>query len=180
MTGTTTPSRTGRGSRMRRLLHHACGALPSLAETLMGGLLWAACMAGSATLDLWFRHWETPGKVGAVAALFAAGGALGFPTGLFLARLIDRGKRAEARFAAAFLCLAMATIGSSAAIYVLVYRSYYATWHADAFTVTWVFQWIFTAAGALAQFAAFGLRLYVPFGFAALTLAALWFARKPR
>lgn len=137
-------------------------------------------MATSAAFDLWFRAWQTTPKIGAIALLFAVGGALGFPLGLFLARLLGPAGRREGRIALFFLSLSIATIATTSATYILVYRSYYATWHADPFTTTWAFQWAFTAAGALAQFAAFGLRLYFPVGFAALLAASFWFGSKPR
>jgi hypothetical protein len=154
--------------------------LPSAIEAFAGGLAWAALMAASAAFDLWSRAWQTSPKIEAIALLFAVGGALGFPLGLFLARFLAPTGRREARIALSFLCLSIATIGATSATYILVYRSYYATWHADPFTMTWAFQWMFTAAGALAQFAAFGLRLYFPLGFAALLAASFWFGSKPR
>lgn len=154
-------------------------ALPSSRTVLAGMPLWGLVMGASAMLGLWVRAWETPSALWAVVALFAAGGALAFPVGLCLARLVSP-RRRESRFAATFLALAVATIGLTSGLYVLVYRTYYATWHADAFTITWVFQQIFTTLGALGQFAVLGLRLYFPVGFAALVGAALLFSRPPR
>ena len=155
-------------------------ALPSGPVALGGTLAWAAVMGASAGLGLWLRAWETQDKIVAVVTLFAGSGALAFVPGLSLARLAAGGKPRGAAFAAVFLGLAVATIGFTAAIYALVYRSYYAAWHADAFTVTWVFQQIFTTLGALGQFAVLGLRLYFPLGFAALVAAGLLFSRRPR
>lgn len=167
------PGRTGPAARLR-------AALPGPTVAIGGSLAWAVLMGTSAALGLWLRAWETQDRIVAVVALFAAGGALGFVPGLFLARLVAAGKPRGAAFAAVFLGLALATIGLTAAIYALVYRSYYAAWHADAFTVTWAFQQVFTTLGALGQFAVLGLRLYFPVGFAALVAAALLFSRPPR
>jgi hypothetical protein len=165
--------RTGPAARLRT-------ALPSWPVALVGSLAWAVLMGASAALGLALRAWETGDLIVAVVALFAAGGAAGFAPGLFLARLAAGGKPRGAAFAAVFLGLSLATIGFTAAIYALVYRSYYAAWHADAFTITWMFQQLFTTLGALGQFAVLGLRLYFPLGFAALVAAGLLFSRPPR
>ncbi len=155
-------------------------AIPGWPVALGGSLVWAVLMAASAALGLWLRAWETGDRIVAVVALFAGGGAVGFAPGLVLARLAAGEKPRGAAFAAVFLGLSLATIGFTAAIYALVYRSYYAAWHADAFTITWVFQQVFTTLGALGQFAVLGLRLYFPLGFAALLAAAVLFSRPPR
>lgn len=161
------------GSRIR-------AALPGPAVALGGSLAWAILMGASAGLGLWFREWQTADRVAAVAALFAAGGVVGFVPALALAKLVAGKKPRTAAFAATFLALSIATIGFTSAIYVLIYRSYYATWHADAFTITWMFQQVFTTAGALGQFAVMGLGLFFPLGFAALIVASLVFSRASR
>lgn len=155
-------------------------ALPSLPVALGGSFCWAVLMGASAALGLWLRAWETTDRIVAVVTLFAAGGAIGFAPGLYLARLAAADKPRGAAFAAVFLGLSIATIAVTSALYVLLYRAYYAAWHADAFTVTWMFQQLFTTLGALAQFAVLGLRLYFPIGFAALVAASLVFSRPPR
>jgi hypothetical protein len=165
---------------VQRLASHARQALPSASTALMGAIAWAGVMAGNAAFGVWLRNWEAGSKILSVAGLFAAGGALGFPLGLFIARLAGTGKRPETAFAAALLGFSVATIGITAAIFALIYRSYYAAWHDDTFSVLWFFQFGFTTLGALGQFAVLGLRLYFPFGFVALLVLSLWFARKPR
>lgn len=110
--------------------------------------------------------------------MFAAGAAIAFPIGCAVAQFIAGPRRFEVRFAAAFLAFTTATIAVTAAFYVFDYRDYYATWHADALTITWAYQQIFTTAGALVQFAFSGIRLYFPVGFLALLAASYWFARR--
>lgn len=161
------------GSALRAAAPHWRIALP-------GGVLWAAMMATSAAFNVWRDGWQTGDKILELAVVFAIGALIAFPIGLLLARLVSQNGRAEARFAAAFIALALATIGITAGLYALQYRFYYARWHADVFTVTWALQFAFTTLGAFAQFAVSGVRMYFPFGFAALFLAALWFARRPR
>jgi hypothetical protein len=166
----------GRG-RFRDAMRHA---LPSLSIALFGALAWASAMGLSALVSLLLDHWETPAKIRLVALLFAAGGALSFPVALFFARLVSAGRSGETAFAAAFVSLLVFTVAFTAGVFSLQYRFYYAEWHAPAFSVTWAFQFVFTGAGALVQFAVLGLRLYFPIGFVALFAASLWFASQPR
>jgi hypothetical protein len=155
-------------------------ALPSPGAALFGALLWAAAMGVSALVNLLLDHWETPAKIRFVSLLFAAGGALAFPAGLFMARLVSLGRYWEVALAAAFVSLLASTIGFTGGLFALQYRSYYAEWHAPAFTVMWVFEFVFTVLTALYQFVVLGVRLYFPLGFIALSAASIWFARQQR
>ncbi|MER8368965.1 hypothetical protein [Mesorhizobium sp. M0306] len=165
-----------RYSALRRLRR----ALPSLRAAFAGALLWATAMGASALLNLLQYDWETPAKIRFVSLLYAAGGALAFPIGLFLARLVSLGRHWEIALAAAFVCLLAATIACTGGLFGLQYRSYYVQWHAPVFTITWVFQFVFTMLTALYQFVVLGIRLYFPLGFIALAVASVWFARQQR
>lgn len=153
-------------------------ALPAPGVALAGSALWAANMGASALLWLLRADWQTGANMREVVLLFALGGLLAFAPGLWLARLAsgDRTRR-DTAFATGFVFLAAATVGITAGLYGLLYRQYYAEWHAPAFTVVWAIQFAFTVGGALYQFAVLGVRMYFPLGFAALVLAALWFSR---
>ena len=170
-------SRPGPG---HRLIRHARRSLPSFATALAGAACWSIVMALSALAGLWLRGWQTPERFMEIALIFALGAALAFPVGLFVARFIGLGRRAEAAFAAAFLALSLSTLAMTAAIFALDYRQYYATWHDDAFTIRWLYEFAFTTAGAVVQFAVLGARLYFPIGFLALFAAGVWFARTAR
>ena len=137
-------------------------------------------MGSSALLALAMENWETPHAIRTVAILFALGGVAAFPPGLALARFLSHRRQAETAFAAAFLSLAVATIGVTSGLFALEYRLYYAAWHAEAFSRTWFLQFTHTLAAALYQFAVLGLRLFLPLGFAALLLASWLFARRAR
>jgi hypothetical protein len=164
----------------RRFVARLRRSLPPLATVLVGSACWALVMAASALLEVWRDGWQTEAKFATIAMLFGFGAALAFPLGLTSARFVSLGKSAEATFAAHFLGLLLATIGVTGLIFAFDYREYYATWHEEAFTVTWMFQLAFTTLGALIQFAVLGVRLFFPLGFAALFLASLWFARRAR
>ncbi len=153
---------------------------PSLATHLVGAALWAAVMGLSPVACLWVRGWLQSSSIEAVGLVYAIGGGLAFPPALRICYRGARDRGFEGRFAWAFLIFTATTILVTAVVYALDYRSYYAAWHDDALTKTWLIQFGFTTAGALAQFAVTGIRLYFPIGFIGLLAASLWFARQPR
>jgi hypothetical protein len=146
---------------------------------VIGAPLWALAMSASAGLNLWHQVWATRGSVVTLLMLFAAGGLIAFPIGLFVARFLAAGGSRQQAFAAALVAFTLATLGATAAIYALDYRQYYSEWHDSIFTLRWVFELVFTALAALYQFAVLGVRLYFPLGFLALFAVSLWFARLP-
>lgn len=137
-------------------------------------------MGLSAYLGIASRGWQAEEAILRVAAIFAAGGLVAYIPVTMLAALLSRGRHREARLAIHGLGLACATAGTTALLYALVYRSYYAEWHDPAFTTTWFFEFGFTIAGAVYQFLVSGLGLYLPLGLAALFGFAWWNAREPR
>ena len=165
---------------LSRNANHVRRALPGWRAGLLGSLVWGVTMGASALINLMLDNWMTPEKIRTVSLLFAGGGVLAFPLGLFVARLVSLGRGREVAFAAAMVGLAAATIGLTAGLYALQYRSYYAEWHAPVFTLTWGFQLAFTMAVASYQFVVLGIRLYFPLGFIALFAASLWFAQQRR
>lgn len=154
-------------------------ALPDWRLTLVGSTLWAACMTASAATALWMDD-RAPGQgILPIVILFAVGGFLSFAPAVTFARLFDPASR-EARFAAAFLSLVVMTVGITAMIYALHFRFYFAQWHAAPFTIRWAFEFGFTVAAAIYQFAVLGLRLYFPVGLIALFGLSAWLANRSR
>jgi hypothetical protein len=143
-------------------------------------LLWAAATAASAVLNLALDHWATPAKIRIVVMLFAVGGALAFAPGLFAARLLSLGRGPEVAFAAAFVCLLASTVGVTSFVFGLQFRLYFADWHEPVTSHLGLNEFVFTVAAGAIQFFILGVRLYFPFGFAALLLFSLWFARQAR
>lgn len=154
--------------------------MPSPALALAGAVGWGAAMGANAFVPLWLADWASPARIARVSALFALGAAAAFPLGHVLFRLLARRDRAETRFAAAFLAFAVTTAGTTALLYALHYRVYYAQWHGDALSLEWALQLFFTTLGAFFQFSVLGLRLYFPWGAAALVLLSLSYALKAR
>ncbi len=112
--------------------------------------------------------------------IYFAGAAASFPIAIFVARFLSDRRTAETRFAAVFLCLSTVTVGITAILFALIYRNLYAQWHGEFLTVLWTYQFIFTTASALVQFAVIGLRLYFPVGFVFLIATSFWLAASMR
>lgn len=155
-------------------------SLPSLRTAVFGAVVWALAMGASALAHLVIGEWETVERIRYLTLLYAVGGAIAFPIALFAARLLSLGRRDEVAFAAAFVCLSLATVAATSALFALQYRVYYSEWHAPAFSVIWIYQLVFTTLAALYQFAVLGLRFFFPVAFIALFVASAWFVRQPR
>ncbi len=112
-----------------------------------------------------------------ILAVYWAGGAGAWLVALPLARLAARRRGMETRFAAYFALLGLGTVLCTAFVFALDYRVFYAQWHHPFGTRIWLFQLLFTSAGAAYQFLVMGLRLYLPAGLPVLAGASLWLAR---
>ncbi|MGC4025686.1 MAG: hypothetical protein QM744_11365 [Mesorhizobium sp.] len=155
------------------------GSIRHLRVAFAGAPFWALVIAASAYTAPLLRGWQTQEHFARIVAMFGIGGLLAFPLGFYLAKRLAKQRRPEARFAAALLGFALATVAMTALLYVLDYRDYYSEWHEPPFTKIWFKELLVTAAAALYQFAALGMRLFFPVGFCALFAVAVWFVRLP-
>lgn len=155
-------------------------ALPGWRVALVGTPLWAAILVASAVVWLLLAQRFATSQWQAILAIFALGGLLAFPFGLYAARLLAPSAPAGPRFAAAFLCMGLASVLGVAFVFSMQYRLYYAQWHEPFPTIPWFFQLAFTGAGAVYQFAVLGVRMFFPVAFVALFAFSLWHARAPR
>jgi hypothetical protein len=146
---------------------------------LAGSLAWALAMGASAALSLLSRDWQNHDAQVFVVALFGAGAFIAYAPATIIARYLG-GRRAETRFAATMVLLAGATIALTAFFFGTWYRLYYARWHEPAFSIGWTFQYIFTMVAAFYHFLVLGLRMYLPFGLAALLAFSMVQARHRR
>ena len=154
-------------------------ALPSMRLSVLGGLTWALAMGLSAATTMLCRDWALNDNFELIAIIFTLGGFLAFPIALTAFNLTAVGKSSTQRFALAFLALLFATLGATAFVYYLQFRSYYAQWHAPSLSHVWFLQTLFTGASAGYQFAVLGSRFYLPFGLIALFGASYLLAKKP-
>lgn len=154
-----------------------CGRRAAREERVLAPL-WGVLMSLSALGYLLLHGRAGMGQTGLTLAIFAAGGLVAFPVSVFLSAVLSTGRRAEVRFASAFLCLTLVTIGTTAILFALQYRLFFSRWHAPFATRIWFYQFVFTGAGALYQFIVMGIRLYMPFGLPALLAMSFWLARR--
>ncbi|WP_420409651.1 hypothetical protein [Hoeflea sp.] len=147
------------------------------AEALLGAIGWGAAMALSAQASLWLSYGAITSHYWSVTSVFFAGAALAWPLSLSTHRFLAFGRRRQASFAAAFLCLTIFSIAITAVLFAVIYRNFYAQWHGDPFTKLWLVQLVFTSASALYQFAVVGLRMYLPLGAILLFAAAFLLSR---
>jgi len=159
----------------------ASPVFPSLRLHAGGAVVWGLLMAACALASLFMHErWQTF-HLQKLLLLYFAGGAVAWPVALTLARwLTRRHAAAETRFAAHFVLLGVGTIAMTAAVFALQYRLFYAQWHQPFGTRIWAYQFVFTAAGAVYQFAVMGLSLYLPVGLPVLAGASLWLAKTIR
>lgn len=169
-------NRTGLLGRTSRAL---ASAMPDRRTILAGSAVWAVAMGLMAVAKLAWMRWYEPERIAVIALFFAAGGLVAFLPGIYLGRLLSRGRR-DAGFAATFLALGIGTIALTAFLFGLQYRQYYADWHETPLSVVWVFQFIFTVGAAVYQFLVLGTRVYFPLGFLLLVAACLWNVRGMR
>lgn len=155
-------------------------SLPSTGTILAGGPLWGILMALSAATSLYAqdRLWLSADLD--ILGLYFVGGLIGWVLALPFARFCAAGRRPETRFAAWLLWLAIGTIGVTAGLFALQYRSFYSQWHAPFLSRIWVYQLVFTSASAVYQFAVIGLRLFMPLGFMLLIATSAIMARRMR
>jgi hypothetical protein len=137
-------------------------------------VIWAVLMTASAVLSLTLEGWQDRFGIAVVALLFFVSALVAYSPSVLAACLLSERRGLETRFAAHFLMLAAGTVATAAVLNGLWLRSYFAAWHAAPFSIEWTFQFVFTVAGGAYQFALFGMRLYLPLGFAALLAFALW------
>lgn len=153
---------------------------PPLGEWLIGAVLWGLLIALSVTFSAYGLH-RLPGTHRAIVlALYFTGAALGWIAALPLMRFASLARPPETRFAAAFLFLGAGTAALTALLFALHYRQFYAQWHQPFGTLIWFFQFAFTSASAVYQFAVLGIRHYLPFGLILLIGASILHARRSR
>ncbi len=154
--------------------------LPSVGVWFFGSLGWGLAMAASFLLSIHVFGRATGSHDLGLTAVYAGGGLLGWIVALPLIHILTKGRQPQTVLAGWLALLGIVTIGATAGVYALQYRSFYAHWHAPFPSRVWVYQLIFTTAAALYQFAVLGLRHLLPAGFALLIALSILMARRSR
>ena len=156
------------------------GAIPSRSDLLIGAPCWGIEMALSALVALYLRNRLETSHLPTLILLYGFGGMLSWPFMLPFARFFAQGRRVETRFAAFFVALAGGTVAMTAFLFAMDYRIFYSRWHDPFGTVVWAYQFVFTGANAVYQFAVLGLDLFLPAGLACLIVTSLFLAKRMR
>ncbi len=146
-------------------------------ETFGSAVCWGAAMAASAIAALYLRNGLLTSHLTALALVYFFGGALSWPILIPLTRRLIRKRPASARFAAFFLVLSIGTTAMTAFLFAMDYRWFYSRWHAPFGSLVWTFQFLFTGASAVYQFAVLGVTLFLPFGLLCLIAVSAYLAR---
>lgn len=155
-------------------------AKPPIGDFLGGAVLWGLLMMVSAMAALFLRNRLETSHSLDLAVLYFAGGLLSWPFMLPLARFFAYRRHIETRFAAFFVCLTIGTLLMTAFLFSMDYRIFYSRWHAPFGSIIWMYQFVFTGANAVYQFAVLGSRLFLPFGLAFLFAISFGLAKRMR
>ncbi|AYG66392.1 hypothetical protein CCGE531_10575 [Rhizobium sp. CCGE531] len=147
-------------------------------EVFRNAVCWGAAMAASALAALYWRNGLLTSHLPALALVYFFGGALAWPILVPLTRRVTRSRPAGARFAAFFLMLSIGTAAMTAFLFAMDYRWFYSRWHAPFGSLIWTFQFLYTGASAVYQFAILGLPLFLPFGLPCLIAVSAYLARR--
>lgn len=150
-----------------------------LARIVAIALVWALAMAATGAVSLlWTRGWALDAQSRLLIGIFAAGGFCGFAAARLLLGFVPDRWAAARRFSLAFIVIGAGTVGFTALFFALQFLAYFSQWHDDHASQRLVFETVFTILSACYQFLVLGLRLYMPFGFLALTIAAWAYAQR--
>lgn len=165
--GTIVANAAGRGRR----------ALP---RAILFGAVHALEIGAIAYVSLVTRQLGFGTRTDLVIATFVGGAFLGGTLAWAAAAVVAGHRPASARFAAMLIALTLGTAGGIALVYFFKYRSYFAAFHADFGTFSWLVELAFTGASAAYTFIVSGLPLILPLGLVPLLAGAAAFARRPR
>lgn len=150
-----------------------------IAGEAAGSLVWATAMAAVLFLDLGRINGRIDGHLGVLLVIYAAGGAIAFPVSALLTRRAAGTRHPLARLLAAFVILGLVTIAATALVYLL--RDLVLIVHpGDVVRPHVLFDRTLDLAFTLAEFCVLGIRLYFPYGLAALLPGAAWLAWRGR
>ncbi|GAC1041009.1 hypothetical protein thsrh120_10130 [Rhizobium sp. No.120] len=147
-------------------------------EIFAGAIGWGAAMVVSVLAALYLRNGLLTNHFSALTFIYFFGAALSWPALIPLIRRFTRRRPTGARFAAFFLALSIGTVAMTAFLFAMDYRWFYSRWHAPFGSLIWIFQFLFTSASAVYQFAVLGLTLFLPFGLLCLIVVSAYLARQ--
>lgn len=141
--------------------------------------VWGSLMMVSALVALVLEQGRgINAQTGHILAIYFTGAFIAFILARPFLGYANRRLAMPWRFAVALGVLAGLTLGATAGVLALDYRSYYAEWHDSYFSVAWFYQQAYTVLGSTYQYLVIGTRLYWPLGPVFLIATSWWLARK--
>ncbi len=137
-------------------------------------------MAASAVFSLYRLGWRAPDLIWPNAAVYFAGAGLSWPLARYASRLLAPTPGTTRRYAASMAFHAAATVGMTAIIFAFVFRAYFAQWHGEFLSMFWIYNFIFTMAGAVYTFLVLGLPMQLHGFSIALAAYILWIVATKR
>ncbi|MBB6485262.1 hypothetical protein [Rhizobium lusitanum] len=137
-------------------------------------------MTASALAALYLRNDLLTSHLTALALIYFLGGAVSWLVVVPFTRRFADHRPPTTRFAAFFLALSIGTLAMTAFLFAMDYRWFYARWHAPFGSLIWIFQFLFTSASAVYQFAVLGSTLFLPLGLLCLIAASAYLVRHMR
>lgn len=148
-----------------------------MAICLAWAALWAIIVTATVLQYLLASGWAIDATLTPALLPYLAGSFIGGVFGHAIAVRFGVGRPPSVRFAAFFAATAIMTLVFTGFFFFLPQRAYFAQWHADAFSIDWMFQILFTGLGSAYLFMATGLRPLLPWAGAALFIASFLFSR---
>ena len=151
----------------------------SVGRLAITALLWGILVTASACVGLiLMRGWEVDGRTRELLLIVLAGAISGFCLARFLLMWLPQQWQTSQRFAAAFILIGGATVGTTALLFGLQFRLYFAQWHDSEWSKLFWNETIFTILSAVYQYLVLGLRLYIPLGLIGLIALSYGYAKR--
>lgn len=141
------------------------------------GLLWAGWVSLCVGVHFSLNGWTFSDRLVTALILYATGSFVGGVIARYLSVAVCEHSRSTVRFAFHFVSLAVLTLGFVVLLFVLQHRIYFSQWHAEMFTLTWMFQLFFTGLGSVFLFVLTGLKPLLPWGVLGLLVTSFAFSR---
>ena len=154
--------------------------VPSWRVALIGSLAWGLAMSDAAYLALGrITGWLDP-HLPTILVIYFLGGLVAFVPSLVAAGALAAGRRAEVRFSAAFVTLAIGTLAATGFVYGIQYMRHDIDWTGFPGPGFPFMDIPKSMIGAQVYYLVLGARLLAPEGLLPLLIASVWLARRLR
>ncbi|MEO0545918.1 MAG: hypothetical protein AAF035_03125 [Pseudomonadota bacterium] len=144
------------------------------------GLLWAVIIVAAFVWHFLSSGWIMNEQMLVASIPFAIAAWIGGFLTVLTTQSYGRQRSELQKFCTFLLLLLGLTLSLTLALFILHYRIYFATWHADFPSVQWSFQNFFTALAAVYLFLGTGLKVFLPWPLICAVGLSVFYARQDR